>query len=118
MPHAVFNPSRWGLLLGLAVVTLAAPGARAQGQAVLADLSVFPNPAHIRATVQVPAVPGETRATVTLLDAQGTVVFAQPVSLLEPGGTAEVPLLGKAPGLYRVVVQAGEQRVARTLKVE
>ncbi|MBC8083014.1 MAG: T9SS type A sorting domain-containing protein [Hymenobacter sp.] len=101
---------------------LAAPAARAQATdstaAPLADLSVYPNPAHIRATVQVPAVPGTTRATVTVTDAQGTVVFEQPVSLLETGGTTQVPLLGRAPGLYRVVVQAGAQRVAKTLRVE
>ncbi|WP_310396837.1 T9SS type A sorting domain-containing protein [Hymenobacter sp.] len=101
---------------------LAGPAARAQAAdsaaAPLADLSVYPNPAHIRATVQVPAVPGATRATVTVTDAQGTVVFEQPVSMVETGGTTQVPLLGRAPGLYRVVVQAGAQRVAKTLKVE
>ena len=86
--------------------------------AALADLQVFPNPAHIRATVQVPAVPAATRAIVTLSDAQGTVVFEQPVSLTEAGGKAEVPLLGRKPGIYHVLVQAGEQRAARSLKVE
>ncbi|WP_426058517.1 T9SS type A sorting domain-containing protein [Hymenobacter sp. B1770] len=95
---------------------LATPAARAQ--APLDEMSVYPNPAHIRATVQVPAVPGTTRATVTLTDGQGTVVFEQPVSLLATGGKAEVPLLGRKPGLYRVVVQAGDQRIARTLTVE
>ena len=104
---------------------LAGPAARAQApasvtdaNAPLADVSVYPNPAHIRATVQVPAVAGTTRATVTLTDAQGTVVFEQPVSLMETGGTTEVPLLGRKPGLYRVQVQAGDQRIAKTLKVE
>ncbi|MDO7848785.1 T9SS type A sorting domain-containing protein [Hymenobacter sp. M29] len=84
----------------------------------LDSVSVYPNPAHIRATVAVPAVVGTTRATITLFDAQGTVVFEQPVSLLAGGSTAEVPLLGRAPGLYRVQVVAGGQRVARTLRVE
>ena len=101
---------------------LVGPAARAQtpdsAAAPLAALTVYPNPAHIRATVQVPAVPGATRATVTVTNAQGTVVFEQPVSLLETGGTTQVPLLGKAPGLYRVVVQAGGQRAAKTLRVE
>ncbi|OGX89043.1 hypothetical protein BEN47_07890 [Hymenobacter lapidarius] len=97
---------------------LASPAARAQAPTAPADLTVYPNPAHIRATVAVPAVAGATRATVTLSDAQGTVVFEQPVSLTEEGGKAEVPLLGRAPGLYRVMVQAGEERVARTLAVE
>ncbi|WP_197076724.1 T9SS type A sorting domain-containing protein [Hymenobacter terrenus] len=79
---------------------------------------MYPNPAHIRATVQVPTVPDVTHATVKLSDAQGTVVFEQPVSLTEAGGKAEIPLLGRTPGLYHVLVQAGEQRAARMLKVE
>ena len=97
---------------------LASPAARAQATDPLADVSIYPNPAHIRTTVQVPPVPGATRATVTLTDAQGATVFAQPLSLTAAGGTADVPLLGKAPGLYRVVVQVGEQRAVRTLTVE
>lgn len=110
---------RVGWLLGLPVFLIATPAARAQGRAPLDSVSVYPNPAHIRATVAVPSVVGATRAIVTLLDAQGTVVFEQPVSLLDrEGGTAEVPLLGRQPGLYRVQVQAGNQRVARSLKVE
>ena len=108
-----------GWLVGLtAAIVLTSPAVYAQTPAPLAEVSVYPNPAHIRATVAVPAVAGATRAIVTLTDAQGAVVFEQPVSLPETGGAAEVPLLGRAPGLYRVLVRVGEQRVARTLKVE
>ena len=117
MQNTVFS-SRVGLLLGLPIIALVGPAVHAQVPISLADVSVYPNPAHIRATVQVPAVAGATRATVALLDAQGTVVFEQPVSLLDTGGTAEVPLLGRPPGPYRVQVQAGEQRAVRALKVE
>ena len=117
MQNVVFS-SRLGLLLCLLVLILIAPVARAQAPALVGEVSVYPNPAHIRATVVVPVIPGAARAIVALLDAQGTVVFEQPVSLSDTGGTAEVPLLGRAPGLYRVQVQAGEQRVVRTLKVE
>jgi hypothetical protein len=115
---AVLSP-RVGLLLGLPILSLTGVEAWGQASAPLDSVSVYPNPAHIRATVAVPAVPGATRATVTLLDAQGTAVFEQPVSLLShEGGTAEVPLLGRLPGLYRVQVRAGDQHAARTLKVE
>ncbi|MBJ6107800.1 T9SS type A sorting domain-containing protein [Hymenobacter sp. BT523] len=100
------------------MLLLTGPIAHAQAPEALSEVGLYPNPAHIRATVEVPAVPGATRASVRLLDAQGTVVFEQPVSLLETGGTTELPLLGRAPGLYRVQVQVGELRVARTLKVE
>ena len=117
MISIVLSP-RMGLLAVPVLLELLGPAACAQTPAPLADVSVYPNPAHIRATVQVPAVPGADTATVTLTDGQGTTVFEQPVSLTVAGGTAEVPLLGRAPGMYRVQVRAGEQRVARTLKVE
>ncbi|WP_216690404.1 T9SS type A sorting domain-containing protein [Hymenobacter siberiensis] len=107
-----------GLLVAPLLLELLGPAAHAQTLAPLTDVSVYPNPAHIRATVQVPAVPGADTATVTLTDALGATVFEQPVSLTGAGGTAEVPLLGRVPGLYRVQVRAGEQRVMRTLKVE
>ena len=117
MKSTIFS-FQMGLLVGLPIFVLAGPAARAQALTALPDIGLYHNPAHIRATVEMPAVAGATRATVTLVDAQGTVVFEQPVSLTDAGGTAEVPLLGRAPGLYRVQVQAGDQRVARTLKVE
>jgi hypothetical protein len=117
MKSVLLSP-RMGLLVAPLLLELLGPTACAQELAPLTDLGVYPNPAHIRATVQVPAVPGTTRAMVTLIDAQGKEVFAQPVSLLETGGTAEVPLLGRPAGLYRVLVQAGDQRISRTLKVE
>ena len=117
MRNIVLSP-RMGLLAVPVLLELWGPAAHAQTPAPLTDVSVYPNPAHIRATVEVPAVPGVARASVMLLDAQGTVVFEQPVSLTDAGGTAEVPLLGRAPGLYRVQVQVGDQRVAKTLKVE
>lgn len=117
MRNIVLSP-RMGLLAVPVLLELWGPAAHAQTLAPLTDVSVYPNPAHIRATVQVPAVPGADTATVTLTDALGATVFEQPVSLTAAGGTAEVPLLGRAPGLYRVQVRAGEQRVARMLKVE
>ncbi|GAB3859778.1 hypothetical protein GCM10028822_36900 [Hymenobacter terrigena] len=117
MISIVLSP-RLALLAVPALLELLGPTAGAQAPAPLAEVSVYPNPAHIRATVQVPAVPGADTATVTLTDALGTVIFEQPVSLTGAGGAAEVPLLGRAPGLYRVQVRAGAARVARTLKVE
>lgn len=84
----------------------------------LAGVAVYPNPAHIRATVQVPAVPGVARATVALLNAQGQLVFTQPLSLPATGATTDVPLLGLAPGAYRLQILAGDQRVSRSLTVE
>ena len=118
MTKSMISSSQVSSLVGLAAAVLSGPAAYAQDSAPLVEVSVYPNPAHIRATVAVSAVAGVTRATVTLTDAKGTTVFEQPVSLPDTGGRAEVPLLGKAPGLYRVLVQVGEQRVSRTLRVE
>lgn len=117
MRSIVLSP-RMALLAVPALLELLGPVACAQDMAPLTDVNVYPNPAHIRATVQVPAVPGADTATVTLTDGQGLTVFEQPVSLTAAGGTAEVPLLGRPAGLYRVQVRAGGQRVARALKVE
>ena len=117
MKRILVSP-RTGLGVAALLLHLLGPAAHAQDLPPLAEVSVYPNPAHIRATVAVPAVAGVARATVTLTDAQGVTVFEQPVSLTEAGGTAEVPLLGRAPGLYRVQVRAGEQRVSRPLTVE
>ena len=127
-PFAGFLPSGRQLALPLPLfMLLAVPAAHGQvmesaspaaASNQLTDVSLYPNPAHIRATVQVPAVPGATRAIITVMDGQGKVVFEQPMSLTATGGSTEVPLLGRAPGLYRVQVQVGEERTARTLRVE
>jgi hypothetical protein len=112
-------PPRLGLLVGLPLLSLTGVEAWGQAAGPLDSVSVYPNPAHIRATVAVPAVAGAMQATVTLFDARGTVVFEQPVSLpARVGGTTEVPLLGRPPGLYRVQVRAGDQHAVRPLKVE
>ena len=86
----------------------------------LASLSLWPNPARAAAAVQVqvPAVPGATRATLTLLDALGRTVRTQRLALAVAGGRAEVSVAGLAPGLYRLLVQADGQQANRALVVE
>ena len=80
-----------------------------------ASLTLFPNPAHGRATVQVPAVPGATTATLTLLDAPGRTLRTQTAAT---NAKAELDLAGLAPGLYAVRVQAGGSTATRRLVVE
>ena len=94
-----------------AVLATAAP-------ALAAALNLYPNPARTTATVRVPAVAGATHATLTLHDALGRTVHTQRLSLPATGATAELPLRGLAPGLYQLRVQAGPQRLARSLAVE
>ncbi|UOQ52013.1 T9SS type A sorting domain-containing protein [Hymenobacter cellulosivorans] len=89
----------------------------AQAEAAeLAGLSLYPNPAHHRVMLQLPAGSGAA-ATATLLDATGRIVRS---SLVTPtaNGVVEVPLTGLRAGLYYVQVQLGKLRAARPLVVE
>ncbi|GAB3874359.1 hypothetical protein GCM10028824_27480 [Hymenobacter segetis] len=80
-----------------------------------ASITLSPNPAHGTATVQLPAVPGTTTATLTVLDALGRAVR----TLSTPtNSTAVLDLAGLAPGLYAVRVQAGGSPATRRLVVE
>ena len=109
-PAASFVPFLAGIDdSGVLAATLATP---------LAGLRLAPNPAHASTTVHLPAVPGATQATLRLLDALGRTVRTQQLPLSIRGLVAELPLLGLAPGLYHLQVQAGSQRTSRTLAVE
>nr|WP_230679021.1 T9SS type A sorting domain-containing protein [Hymenobacter properus] len=77
-----------------------------------ASIGLSPNPAHGRATVQLPA--GTGPATLTVLDALGRPVRTQRAT----GPLAELDLTGLAPGLYAVRMQAGGATTTRHLVVE
>lgn len=77
--------------------------------------AVFPNPAHNRATIQLPAIPGTTTATLTVLDALGRPVRTQTAAT---NAKATLDLTGLAPGLYAVRVTAGGSTAMRRLVVE
>lgn len=83
-----------------------------------ASLELAPNPAHGRATVSVPAVPGATRATLLLTDALGRTVRTATAVLPAAGLRHELSLQGLAPGVYSLRVQAGSQQAVRALLVE
>ncbi|GAB2959304.1 hypothetical protein GCM10027048_28320 [Hymenobacter coalescens] len=81
----------------------------------LPTLSVFPNPAHSTATVQLPALSGAT--TLVLMDAQAREVYRQQVRL--PAlGTVKVPVHGLPAGMYQVRVQTGSQLLTCALMVQ
>jgi hypothetical protein len=80
-----------------------------------ASITLFPNPAHGRSTVQLPAVPGATTATLTLLDALGRTLRTQTAAT---NARTELDLTGLAPGLYAVRVAAGGSSATRKLMVE
>lgn len=84
----------------------------------LAAVSLLPNPAHGRATVQLPPIPGAATATLTILDALGRSVRAQTVPLPAAGLRHELDLTALPTGLYAVRVQAGGNSATRRLVVE
>jgi len=103
---ALYSENAYLALLGPSVLATAAEPASVAGQ-------LYPNPAHGMATVRVPVSPGP--ATLTLLDALGRAVRAQSA----PTGT-DVPfdLVGLAPGVYALRVQAGAAVATQKLVIE
>jgi hypothetical protein len=97
-----------GFLAEIGSATLAA-----RATTTLAEDALYPNPAHAVATVRVPA--GAGPATLTLLDGLGRAVRQQ----VAPSGTpASFDLVGLAPGVYALQVQAGGVVATRKLVVE
>ena len=96
-------------LAALGDATLTATTPAANGWAI----SLVPNPAHGRATIQLPAIPGTP--TLTILDALGRTLRTQTAPT---NSEAELDLTGFAPGLYAVRVQAGSSTATRRLVVE
>lgn len=81
----------------------------------VAQFTLFPNPAHTAAIVQLPAISGAPTATLTLLDALGRTLRTQTAF---PNARAELDLTGLAPGLYAVRVAAGAATATQRLVVE
>ncbi|MDQ2771200.1 MAG: T9SS type A sorting domain-containing protein [Bacteroidota bacterium] len=77
--------------------------------------ALAPNPAHASASLTLPAVPGATTATLTLLDALGRAVRTRPAT---PGTRTDFDLSGLAPGLYALRATAGAATATQRLVVE
>ncbi len=118
-PPATFGPLALSGVAGNSTAFLASvldPALTATTAALNAEsVTLFPNPAHGRATVQLPAVPGAPTATLTLLDALGRTLRTQTAPT---NSKAELDLAGLAPGLYAVRVAAGGSTAVRRLVVE
>ncbi len=84
--------------------------------ALAAALGLFPNPAHAAATLTLPAGLNPTGGTADLLDALGRAVGRWP---LAPGSTRlEVPLAGRAAGVYALRLRLGDDTAVKRLVVE
>jgi hypothetical protein len=89
-----------------------ATGLATAAAAGLPAFGLFPNPAHGRATVQLPS--GAGPATLTVLDALGRIVRTQPVA----ASRTTLDLAGLPAGLYAVRVAVGGRTATQRLLVE
>jgi hypothetical protein len=81
-------------------------------------MAVFPNPAHRAFTLSLPALSTTRTARLTLVNALGQTVRQQTITLTAGGTQAQVEVVGLAPGLYTVRVQAGTETATTRLAVE
>lgn len=98
------------------VVLQTAPLAVRPAAGPFAAADVWPNPAHDRINIALPAT-GSARVWATLLDATGRVVQAE-TEIASTAGTATLPLQGVPPGLYLLQLRTAEWQRSQRLVVE
>ncbi len=111
LASATAGATRYALVFRPADALATAPNALA------AQATVYPNPAHDRFTLTLPPVAGAASATATLLNALGQVVNTRTVALPAAGATAEYATAGLAPGIYTLRLQAGGETTALRVAV-
>jgi hypothetical protein len=82
-----------------------------------AEVTVYPNPAHERFTVQVPAVADAADLQAELLNSLGQAVRRRVVALPATGATLTVETTGLAAGVYVLRLQAGSSTLAKRVVV-
>ena len=88
-----------------------------QNAALAANVSVYPNPAHQRFTLVVPA--GSLRtASASLSNALGQVVLTRQLNLPTAGGTTDFDVSNLAAGVYSLSLKAGNDLVVKRVVVE
>ncbi len=93
----------------------AAPLASA-AQALAAQVQVYPNPAHGRFTLTLPAGAGPAQAT--LLNALGQAVVTRTIALTVAGATSEFNTTALPTGIYALTLKLGHDTVTRRVVVE
>ncbi len=109
LASATAGATRYALVFRPAGALATAPNALA------AQATVYPNPAHERFTLTLPPVAGQQAVRATLVNALGQVVNTRTVALPATGTTAEYATSGLAAGVYALRLTAGNQ--AATLRV-
>ena len=105
-------PGRFSLRFAAATPLASQPAA-------LGDLvQLFPNPAHGRFTVLLPAEMGRTPVAAVVLNPLGQRVAAQTVAMNAAGATAQFDLTGLAPGIYSLRLASANGQVVKRIVVE
>jgi rhamnogalacturonan endolyase len=84
----------------------------------ITEVTVHPNPAHARFTVQVPPVAAAPSVQAELLNTLGQAVRRQSAALPVTGATLTVETTGLAPGVYVLRLQAGTNIVTKRVVVQ
>jgi hypothetical protein len=88
-----------------------------RNEALAATVGLYPNPAHQRFTVQVPA--GSLQAaTATLTNTLGQTVLTKQLALPAAGGTADFDVSRLAAGVYSLQLKSGNDLVVKRVVVE
>jgi len=85
---------------------------------VATEVTVYPNPAHGRFTVLVPAVAAAPAVQAELLNTLGQVVRRQSASLPAAGATLTVETTGLAAGVYTLRLTAGASTLAKRVVLQ
>ncbi len=109
LASATAGATRYALVFRPAGALATAPNALA------AQATVYPNPAHDRFTLTLPPVAGQQEVRATLVNALGQVVNTRTLALPATGTTAAYATSGLAAGVYALRLTAGSQTA--TLRV-
>ncbi|MGI4970599.1 MAG: T9SS type A sorting domain-containing protein [Janthinobacterium lividum] len=83
-----------------------------------AEVNVYPNPAHERFTVQVPAVVDASSVQAELLNTLGQTVRRQTAAQLATGTTLTLETTNLAAGVYVLRLQAGSSTLTKRVVVQ
>lgn len=84
----------------------------------VAEVAVYPNPAHERFTVQVPAVAAAASVQAELLNTLGQAVRRQTADQSATGTTLTLETAGLATGVYVLRLQAGSTTLTKRVVVQ
>jgi hypothetical protein len=111
LPLPAYSISGFLAILGDFPLAVASP-------AFLSGVTLYPNPTHTRASLQLPPVPGSPHATLTILTSLGQAVRQYTLAVPATGLTHSLDLTGLSAGIYLLRIQAGAISSEHRLAVE